>query len=243
MTQDTILHSRHADGGPLYTETDLSKYVAEPWNGISALLFLMLAIYWAWKTRDRKSLVLNATFLVLAIGGVGGSLFHAFRSSMLFYAMDVVPIALLCCGWSLYLWQSITPHYRRLGWVFAIALGIQKTVSGVWNRQMAITIDYGILALCILSPFAYSWRSLPKKARRHFLSATALFLVAAGFRAADPYSAGIVARGTHWLWHTFSAIAVHQFIASLVQWKFQPANTTKSAGAVPSESSPLKKIS
>ncbi len=77
MPQQSIEWQRyHAvlpDGGPLYTETDTSHFIVEPWNALSSLLFLVPAIFWAYKLKravekERFSHVLCAT---LDIGRVG----------------------------------------------------------------------------------------------------------------------------------------------------------------------------
>jgi len=39
------------DVGPIYAETDMAHFPVEPLNTISNLIFLVLVIYWAYKTR------------------------------------------------------------------------------------------------------------------------------------------------------------------------------------------------
>jgi hemolysin III len=68
------------DGGPLYTETNFDHFIREPFNATTAVLYLFLAIYWIIQIQKNKNL--QSRFLmfalpVLAIGGIGGTLFHA----------------------------------------------------------------------------------------------------------------------------------------------------------------------
>lgn len=48
--QDTLqttnwFDQRLADGGPLYTETNLDHFIAEPWNMVSSLLVIIPSLY------------------------------------------------------------------------------------------------------------------------------------------------------------------------------------------------------
>jgi len=63
-----------SDGGPLYTETDFSRWLVEPWNTITAILFLAIVVYWALKIRKtyRQHPFLALALPVSALGGVGG---------------------------------------------------------------------------------------------------------------------------------------------------------------------------
>jgi len=39
------------DGGPLYAETDMTHFIAEPWNAISSLAIALPSVYWAFKLK------------------------------------------------------------------------------------------------------------------------------------------------------------------------------------------------
>ncbi|MEZ4750232.1 MAG: hypothetical protein R3B54_06295 [Bdellovibrionota bacterium] len=97
------------DGGPMYMETDLSRLVAEPFNGITAAFFLFLAIFWLYRLRGRyrEQWLLTTCLLILAVGGIGGAMFHAFRSSRIFFLMDVMPIGVLVIVVSVQFWLRI----------------------------------------------------------------------------------------------------------------------------------------
>src|SRR5262249_1785758 len=74
-----------ADGGPKSRETDLSRdrWIVEPWNAATASLFILISLFWAWKLRGRyrQFLFLSLCLLILGVGGIGGTLYHGFRSS------------------------------------------------------------------------------------------------------------------------------------------------------------------
>src|SRR5688500_16819572 len=76
------------DRGPRYTETPRDPYapdappVAEPWNAVTAALFVALAVGWLVRLRGRYR---NFPFLVccvpiLLVGGIGGTLYHGLRT-------------------------------------------------------------------------------------------------------------------------------------------------------------------
>ena len=64
---------RLADGGPIYLETDLTQTIVEPFNTVTAVLFLFLAGMWLvslWG-RFRQRPFLTFCLPILAVGGVG----------------------------------------------------------------------------------------------------------------------------------------------------------------------------
>ena len=88
---------RLADGGPWYAETRLDRTIAEPWNAVTAAWFLLLVVVWLVRLRGRfrRFPFLTCCLPILAAGGIGGTLYHAFRISSAFFWMDVLPIYLL----------------------------------------------------------------------------------------------------------------------------------------------------
>ena len=39
------------DGGPIYWETNLNEWIVEPYNALSAIPFIAIALYWLIKVR------------------------------------------------------------------------------------------------------------------------------------------------------------------------------------------------
>jgi hypothetical protein len=114
------LTSQMPDGGPLYTETDPSRLLVEPLNAVTALAFLVLVVAWAVRLRGRYSRYpfLACCLPILAVGGIGGTVYHAFRASRLFLVMDFVPIYLLGLAATVYLWARIRPRWWHLAWLW-----------------------------------------------------------------------------------------------------------------------------
>src|SRR5262245_5782442 len=89
---------RMPDGGPRYAETPPDPYApdapfpAEPWNALTASVFIVIALAWAWRLRGRYR---DYPFLcwclpILLAGGIGGTLYHATRTSVVLFLLDVV---------------------------------------------------------------------------------------------------------------------------------------------------------
>jgi hypothetical protein len=214
---------RLPDGGPKYTETiDLNRSIVEPWNAGSALLFLLIVAFWVYRLRGRyrQYAFLTACLPLLAAGGIGGTLYHAFRSSYVFFLLDVQPIGLLCLATSIYLalaaglgaWARARVWPAILAGI-ALVLVVGLTAAIRWLTpgpplQTFINLSYGLLAVLILAPLAVI---LVRTRFRHGVwvgAALLSFGIALFFRCVDPLQPPLLPMGTHWLWHTFGAAAV-----------------------------------
>ncbi len=91
------MNQKPIDGGPIYAETDLSVLFTEPWNALSSLAILLPAVYWAVRLRGdyRTYSFIFYCIPLLFLGGLGSTLFHAFRVSKWLLLMDVLPTATL----------------------------------------------------------------------------------------------------------------------------------------------------
>ncbi|MEL6252717.1 MAG: hypothetical protein AAFR87_11950 [Bacteroidota bacterium] len=220
-----ILHQlvRGSDGGPIYTETDFSRFVVEPWNGVSAALFLLIVIYWITKLKGhwKERWFLSACVGILTIGGIGGTLYHAFRVSQVFLLMDWVPILILCLAGSGYFFYL----YQRKWWgpfiwlsgAFLI-MGANYTLSrnlASLPEQFSINFGYFLMALTILVPTYLLLNKTHFKAAKWVLYALIAFALALFFRISDGW--GLLPMGTHFLWHAFGAFAAHNMLMYLYE--------------------------
>jgi hypothetical protein len=195
------------DGGPVYTETNLRGFVVEPWNAASALLFLVIVLYWLIRLWGRYSRFpfLSLCLPILAAGGLGGTLYHATRASTVFYLMDVFPILVLALAISAFLWSRLLPRWW-LGLALLLPYFLIHRLGFDWlDSHQAINLSYAALAAIVLAPTALY---LLRNRFRHggwILLACVSFAIALYFRYADPQR--FLPMGTHWLWHTFGAVA------------------------------------
>ena len=198
------------DSGPIYEETVQGRFPVEPFNTYSNFLFLIVGLYFAlkvyknWKQHRFLAWVLS----VLFVGFIGGTIYHATRSAEIWLYLDWVPIVFLCLRTSFYfawkagkaLWQKVLISFGVLAIPFLFQI-----VN--WPDGLNISLGYIGTALGVLIPiFIYAARIYFK---RFYLIALAMlsFGAAISFRISDQ-SLDFLAMGSHWLWHTFGAIAV-----------------------------------
>ncbi|MCU0423001.1 MAG: hypothetical protein MUC81_09345 [Bacteroidia bacterium] len=201
------------DGGIWYTETNPKAFIVEPFNALSAVIFIGIAAFWFYKLGGRYKnmpFLFSATVL-LAIGAIGGSIYHAFRYAAFFIMMDWLPILILCLMAACYfLWQSSGSLTKSL----VIMVGIITAQVAIWmignykDRHMNININYALMGLTILGPLWIYMRKTKFKNWLMIVIALGSFILALGCRIYDNYTD--LSIGTHFLWHGFGAIACHQ---------------------------------
>lgn len=204
-----LLFQTAPDGGMLYTETNLSHTFPEPLNAFTSCFFLLIAFYWTYKLwgRAKTHTFLTVALVLLYIGGIGGTIYHGLRQWRFFIMMDWMPIMLLCVSAGVYFIARLTRWYYA---VLFVAAYIAFIVFGRMyfdenNMQLFININYGILAGMLLLPVVAFLISTGFKNGTWVGGALLAFVLALTFRVADPW--GWMEFGTHFLWHTFGAIA------------------------------------
>lgn len=196
------------DGGTVYAETNLQHLFPEPLNALTSCFFLAIAIFWTirlWK--DFKSHpFLTYCLILLYIGGIGGTTYHALRKWPVFIMMDWLPIMLLCVSTGIYFLAKLTKWYYAalmVGVYVAFQFIFRNMMQG--NMQLFININYAMMAALVLLPvLAYLIRSHWKDGKWVGFALIA-FAIALTFRIADQWR--LIETGTHFLWHTFGAIA------------------------------------
>lgn len=225
------------DGGPIYQETDFTRTIVEPMNALSAALFILIVLYFARKVyRDgwQKHKFLTYTVPLLAIGGIGGTIYHAFRVSQVFLVMDYMPIILLTLAASIYFWTRVTRRWWYSLFIIVPLMSLPPVLfwsiqNGHLNipRNVAINMNYATLGVIVVTPlFIYLYQ---RNWKYWQLMAAALisFALAIFFRAMD--KEGLLSFGTHWLWHVFGAVATALVFELVYRWRPQrnaPAKAT-----------------
>lgn len=201
------------DSGPIYTETQPDRWIVEPFNAASAFLFVLIVGYWLLRLRGqyRQHLFLSVSVGVLAIGGIGGTLYHAFRTSEVFLVMDWLPILLLCVAASGYFLYRATRSWAiTLGFI-VMAFVLDALSSFITPRRLSINLNYVFMGLTVLIPTALVLIRTNFRSAGWVITALLAFGVALLFRVADPW--GWLPMGTHFLWHTFGAVACFSMFA------------------------------
>ena len=203
-----LLQQIPVDGGPIYAETDLQKFISEPWNAISSLMIAAPAIFWGIKLRGkhREYLFLTLCLPLLFLGGTGSALFHAFRSSRLLLLMDVLPTALLTFSVGIYFWHKIVKHWYWIILVVIPFILIRFWLFEVLPDHTAINVSYFVTGSMIFLPILFYLIQTRFHYYTDILFSVSMLSASLIFREVDPYPISWLPMGTHFLWHTFSGI-------------------------------------
>jgi hypothetical protein len=225
---DEWFNRRLADGGPVYAEYHPENIIVEPWNAASSLFMIIPAVYWF--LRLRKSGKIHAfvlfALLMVFLGGLGSTLFHAFRMSKVFLMLDVIPSAVLTLAIGIWFWLKILPKWWYVLLIFVPVFLIRFVLFGQLPQHVGINVSYAISGLLVIVPLlVYLYRSHFQK-----LSAVIAVLVSFSFallfRQLDPFGIPFLPQGTHFLWHLFSALGAYFMIEYLI---FTSQKETKSS--------------
>lgn len=197
------------DGGMLYTETNMAQLFPEPLNAITSGFFLAIALYWTFKMKGKfkSNPFLTYCLVLLYIGGIGGTVYHALRQWSVFIMMDWMPIMLLCVSAGVYFLAQSTKWYYAVLMVLGY-VGLQFSIRNLLsadNVHLFVNINYALMALLVLLPVLKYLIYTQWKAGRWVGYALLSFALALTFRIADKWE--WLSFGTHFLWHSFGAIA------------------------------------
>jgi hypothetical protein len=215
-----LTNGRMPDGGPRYTETPADPYgpdaprVAEPWNTVTAAFFIVIVLVWMWRLRGRyrRYPFLVCCMPILLAGGIGGTLYHATRVSRVYFLLDVIPISALGLAGAVFM---AVRYWGGRGWWFVP--GVAVFYAGVnlllfravapTSVQWSVNLSYASLAVVILTPIALVlWRTRFRYAG-WVVAGIISFVIAWFFRLVDSRIGYTLPMGSHWLWHTFGAVA------------------------------------
>ena len=206
-----LLYENPPDGGVLYAETNMENLFPEPVNTITSCFFIAIAVYWTFKLKGKfkQHIFLSVALLLLYIGGIGGTIYHGLRQWSFFIMMDWMPIMLLCVAAGVYFLAKVTK------WYYAVLLVLlytafqfyarQQIISGDSDINLFININYAILAAIVLFPVLAYLISTKFINGKWVGFALIAFILALTFRVIDNW--GWLTIGTHFLWHTFGAVA------------------------------------
>ena len=202
---------RPADFGPIYAETDLSRFPVEPWNTASNIIFLIICLVFAKRTKFdwRAHQTLTFAIPILFIGFIGGTVFHATRSHNIWLIMDFVPIFVLAIATSLHFWLKLMPRPIIAALLVMLPFLFFQTLRYLAPDVGLLRISFGYISLAgtILCPaILYSTRT--SGAHAIWLVCCVLsFAIAITCRIFD--SERWFPMGTHFLWHLFGGLSTY----------------------------------
>lgn len=205
------------DWGPIYKETIYGRWPVEPWNTATTFFFLIFVIYWSFKIKKvwREQILLTLCLPVIAVGFVGGFLYHSCRNNPLWLILDWGPIvlsALICC---LFYWRTIfSSWYLSAAATFLPLIVVIFTLSVALPRYLFLSLGYPLLAVCILTPLFISLRNKKKEELKNLFAAVVCVTMAITLRFLDKtHATDFLPMGSHFLWHTMGALTCHFFAA------------------------------
>jgi hemolysin III len=225
MDAAALVDLRLDDGGPVYAETLpldtlADRIIAEPWNAGTAVLFLALAA-WGWLRLGRSGR--HDGFLVwalplLAVGGVGGTVYHATRAHHAWLLLDAMPIVGLVLGASVVLWRRLLGGrwWMAFGTAILALLGVRWAVTaggGAMPNHLAAMLGYAILATLILVPLIWYLQRNRWRGASLIAGAVAAFIIAIACRTGDAFAGTWCGAGLHAAWHLAGLAACHLLIA------------------------------
>lgn len=196
------------DGGAMYAETNPDHFIVEPWNALSSLLLILPAVYWAIRLKNRygEYPFITCCIPLLFLGGLGSTLFHAFRVSPFFLYMDVLPTAILTLSLSIYFWTQAVGRWWIGAGIIIISIVCRMWIFSIFSPHTAINFSYAISGMVILIPLIYMLFKTHFQQSGSILFAVIFFALSLVFRETDAWEKQFFPMGTHFLWHAFSAV-------------------------------------
>lgn len=195
------------DGGQVYAETNLKNFIAEPWNAVTSLAFLIPAFFWIVRLKNQYGKYKFLTFCIplLIAGGLGSTLFHAFRVSKYLLMLDYLPIFILTAAVSIFLWKKVVLKWAYLLMIALPILAIRVFLSDFFSPHEAMNISYFITGTLIFLPALILLFKTRFAGLSDFLLSLVCFSLSLLFRKIDTQSVSYLPMGTHWLWHLLGA--------------------------------------
>lgn len=198
------------DSGPIYQETVAGRFPVEPYNTFSNFLFLAIVIYFSAKVyqNHRRHRFLSFSLPVIFIGFIGGTVYHATRSHPFWLYLDWVPIMLLCFAVSVYYILKVDLKKRKKAVMITVVLLLIFGMKFLpWPQKIENSAEYVSTSLGLLLPIVVYLVRTHFRYARYILLAFGSLGVAIIFRTLDRFLY-FLPMGSHWLWHSFGALAV-----------------------------------
>jgi len=199
------------DGGPVYYETPVHHedlLFVEPWNALSSLTYLFPVVYWFIKLKGyhKQFKFLLACLPLMALGGIGSTLFHGLRSSSLLLYMDFVPIIILLAMLTYYFLYQLIENHKSVTILLLLIISLRLAVSTYFPSHTGINISYFIGGVSLFLPALLLLRRTNYLGFTSLIAAVIFFSLALFFRETDRWDNQPLAMGTHFLWHISSAV-------------------------------------
>lgn len=222
LAEETIKYP--TDGGQVYAETDMSRTIVEPWNAVSSLFILLPAVYWAVKLRGqyREYPFISFCIPLLFLGGLGSTLFHAFRTSRYLLLLDVTPTAILTLSLAIYFWVKVLPSWWWVIPAIALAVGLRIWFRIYLGGQEGTNASYAVSGIFLFIPTLILLYQTKLEYSYFIFISLGCFVLALVFRRTDNMEQDLLPMGTHFLWHTLTGIGAFFLAEYLYKLHLKP---------------------
>ena len=226
-------YSTLPDGGPLYTETDLSNVIVEPWNAISSLAFLIPAAYWFFRLykNPKENWFLLYCSVLLLFGGLGSTLFHGFRIHRFFIVMDFLPMAIATFSLTIFFWYKLLKKWYLVLSIVPPAFALRYFLFEGLGHHNSINASYFLSGTLFFLPLLLLLNKSQWSNWRMAFAGLASFVIALYFRQIDAWDPPVFSIGTHFIWHLAGAAGCH-FLASYVYSQHPNIPVVKEEGII-----------
>jgi hypothetical protein len=161
---------------------------------------------------------------LLFLGGLGSTLFHAFRNSHFLLLLDVLPILLLFIAITIYFWIKVLPNKWYLIALLVVYGVVSFLIMSFFAPPISININYFWRGVGFFLPALLLLKSIHYKGTFTILATLFWFVLALVFRSLDrePFVLQFMAMGSHWLWHVSAAVGAFylaEFLYKLPTWE------------------------
>ncbi|PKP50022.1 MAG: hypothetical protein CVT92_14720 [Bacteroidetes bacterium HGW-Bacteroidetes-1] len=180
------------------------------------MIFPALVWFWYLRRERQSTWFLFFSVALVFLGGLGSTLFHAFRLSPVFLMMDVIPSAILTIAIAIYFWLKVLKKRWHILLVFIPVFTIRFLLFRSLPSHIGINVSYVFSGLLIFVPL------LIELYRSNFFKWVSVVMVlfsfgtAILFRQLDTHHWNYFPQGTHFLWHLFSAVGSYYMLDYLV---------------------------
>jgi hypothetical protein len=197
-----------------YCERTEIGLLAEPLNAFSNVSFF-IAAWLLYRAEGSKRFEEKLLIALIAIIGVGSTLFHTFANGLTMLA-DIIPISLFTFY---YLWVamrhplSLSIGKSIIGLLLFTVLSSQiKYLPAEYSFNGSVSYFPALLALLVIGGLLARKRS---PAARHILSAALLFILSISLRSMDMMICPSLAIGSHFLWHLINGAVLYLLVKAI----------------------------
>lgn len=185
--------------------------LGEPLNQASDLCFLIFVIFFLIKLIKEKHIDKQLKYLSIIAGfmAFGSLIFHSYPNKITL-KIDMIPINIFGLTYIYYSMRRYFNYSIKLSSLLAVLFCIFSLLSEALSKSIQIPGIHHLTTIIVLQAIGLILikNQEVKNAGRSFLFASVFYIAALFFRFLDLYVYKNFPLGTHFLWHTFSALVV-----------------------------------